>query len=96
MTAAHASFGSMWVTVEKKLGYIYFFSFQMAVRFRYEHFPCVRQYTLCAFLYRKTSVCMCVILYSGVLWLADDEASEHMWHLNGLLFGKQVAECDRS
>lgn len=41
-------------------------------------------------------MCMCVILYSGVLWLADDEASEHMWHLNGLLFGKQVAECDRS
>lgn len=36
------------------------------------------------------------ILYSGVLRLADDDALEQMWHLNGLLFGKQVAECDRS
>lgn len=28
--------------------------------------------------------------------LTDGGAAEQMWHLNGLLFGKQVAECDRS
>lgn len=56
------------------------------------------------------AVCASVHLYiqggSDVFWecwcsfvflrLSDGGAPEQMWHLNGLLLGKQVAECDRS
>lgn len=47
-------------------------------------------------LYTGKSLCVLWVPYCGVLWLADAGALEQMWHLNGLLFGKQVAECDRS
>lgn len=78
----------------------------MDVRNRYELFPrvCV---CVCVQMYIYTlSVYMQVILYVfwecsvlaffRVLRPADGRAPEQMWHLNGLLFGKQVAECDRS
>ena len=37
-----------------------------------------------------------LVVFFHVLRLADGGAPEQKWHLNGLLFGKQVAECDRS
>lgn len=60
----------------------------------------VCEHTVCAFLYINgeyliySAVFSCSFFY--FLWLADGGALEQIWHLNGLLFGKQVAECDRS
>ncbi len=93
--------GLLWT---KKLGDIYFFFFRMVVRIRCEPFPCVWAYCMCecAFIYtciwRVFDVfweCF-ILVFFCVLRLADGGAPEQMWHLNGLLFGKQVAECDRS
>ena len=45
-------------------------------------------------MYSGSAVSPCSFVF---LRSADGEgAPEQMWHLNGLLFGKQVAECDRS
>lgn len=81
---------------------IYVFpSFQMAVRILCEFFPCVWGFCVC--FYTHLYMCevfdvfwVCCVGLLCVLRLVDGVAPEQMWHLNGLLFGKQVAECDRS